>query len=726
MVQFLSLVLFSFLFSCPFLARADFKIVNTIPPGTNPTDPLLIKGYLDVTKVPYLADNTGVVDSTAVIQQAAIDGRDHQLVVFFPTGTYKVSNTIDMWMEKDPGTTAPKREFPTHIQGSELGARPTIVLADNSPGFEAGTKKPILFFRAQDVDRPATEFLPGVTSAPDNAYHSLRWMKLDVGNGNPGAVGVRMGTSQGGMMEDVVVDATGGFAGVYDSPGMGGGTYNLEVTGGEYGAYITYGKFTYPIPGGKTENVITGSRFLMMAGCKFSGQTKAGIYAIHNQPMVFVGNHFDVPTGAVGIELHQDEGTPAHTNKTAAVNVVDTTFKLKNNHVGIWNPELHPVYMKDVYVSSGAVIVRNATDDWIFGQRSRVTEYAFTDPAMSLNMINGQAGTAEIRSAVVWSLELPSIDAQRALHTWTPGSLPSFQDAGVVNAKDFGVIGDGTADDTAALQAVINANCKVFLPKGVYMTNNVTLPADTHLFGVSRFITSIFGINASMAPNRELISTVDSATGTGSISWMHLLQSKDDPVGYHPLVWRLGRNSIVHAITADDFDSGPLETDTKAFWATGSGGGRWFGLQEDLRQIAGHPGFRAMLIQGTVEPLSIYGWSTERLPDEPMVEISNASNVRFFHFKIESGLSGTPVTFTTPLRITNSTNISLHVMHGSVDLDANKAMVDVIDSTGLWTQVRTLKANVTTDDFNSVKMTTGSTTDLVPASLMCNVCARMP
>ena len=51
---------------------------------------------LDVTKAPYTADSTGVVDATATIQQAITDARtaNNGSIVYFPLGGYKISSTL--------------------------------------------------------------------------------------------------------------------------------------------------------------------------------------------------------------------------------------------------------------------------------------------------------------------------------------------------------------------------------------------------------------------------------------------------------------------------------------------------------------------------------------------------------------------------------------------------------------------------------------------------------
>ena len=62
----------------------------------------------------------------------------------------------------------------------------------------------------------------------------------------------------------------------------------------------------------------------------------------------------------------------------------------------------------------------------------------------------------------------------------------------VVSVKDFGAIGDGVADDTAAIQAAVDygitIKCKVFFPAGTYLvTDTINLPIGAQLAGETGF-----------------------------------------------------------------------------------------------------------------------------------------------------------------------------------------------------------------------------------------------
>lgn len=52
-----------------------------------------------------------------------------------------------------------------------------------------------------------------------------------------------------------------------------------------------------------------------------------------------------------------------------------------------------------------------------------------------------------------------------------------------VSVKDFGAIGDGVADDTAAIQAACANSADVFFPAGVYLVNNLNIQSNTSLYG---------------------------------------------------------------------------------------------------------------------------------------------------------------------------------------------------------------------------------------------------
>jgi hypothetical protein len=77
-----------------------------------------------------------------------------------------------------------------------------------------------------------------------------------------------------------------------------------------------------------------------------------------------------------------------------------------------------------------------------------------------------------------------------ATGTTTPRLLQN-RFADVVNVKDFGAVGDGVTDDTAAIQAAMSSSLNVFYPNGLYFVNqNLTLTGK-HIFqGGTIFINS--------------------------------------------------------------------------------------------------------------------------------------------------------------------------------------------------------------------------------------------
>jgi len=76
-------------------------------------------------------------------------------------------------------------------------------------------------------------------------------------------------------------------------------------------------------------------------------------------------------------------------------------------------------------------------------------------------------------------------------------------DGAVANVLDFGAVGDGTTDDTTAVQAAVNSGANsVFFPDGTYLINAVALPSNIHLFGDA----TIKGKLGTSVPGGDLFS----------------------------------------------------------------------------------------------------------------------------------------------------------------------------------------------------------------------------
>jgi hypothetical protein len=101
--------------------------------------------------------------------------------------------------------------------------------------------------------------------------------------------------------------------------------------------------------------------------------------------------------------------------------------------------------------------------------------------------------------------------------------------ADVVNVKDFGAVGDGVADDTAAIQAAVAASGgkTIFFPTGTYIVNNnITITNSDIEFDNSKLqIQTGFTLNINCfiyCPNRQIFSGSGNVTGNILNSEIHV------------------------------------------------------------------------------------------------------------------------------------------------------------------------------------------------------------
>jgi hypothetical protein len=147
-------------------------------------------GLVDVTKPPYGLKGDGRTDNTAALRRAFIENRGTGRTLYFPDGTYLLSDRVSISGDEPSRAHSPDRFL--HIQGqSQEGA--VIRLRDNSPGYD-------------DPEKPKTFISLYEGQSTGDVMHSyVRNITVEIGAGNPGAAALRYLTNNTGAMYDVTV-----------------------------------------------------------------------------------------------------------------------------------------------------------------------------------------------------------------------------------------------------------------------------------------------------------------------------------------------------------------------------------------------------------------------------------------------------------------------------------------------------------------------------------------
>ena len=172
-------------------------------------------GIRDVSKSPYsLGHQTGAADVTSKLQQALNDaqntGDGGANIVYLPNGTYLISNTL-----KWPGSNP--------IGGSDY--KLVILQGQSRDGTVIKLKNSCTGFLSETTPLPMV--WTGVP--PEQRFrNAVRNLTLNVGSGNPGAVGLSFIASNQGCVRDVLIVA----------PSAGVGYIGLDLTVGTVGPLL--------------------------------------------------------------------------------------------------------------------------------------------------------------------------------------------------------------------------------------------------------------------------------------------------------------------------------------------------------------------------------------------------------------------------------------------------------------------------------------------------------
>jgi len=192
---------------------------------------------IDITKPPYNAKPDDGIDDTAVVQQAIRDCVGTRKPIFFPAGTYDLSDSL---IAKDAaGVWKPMLT----LQG-ESRLKTILNLHDHAAGF-ADPRHPKPLIQTASLFEPGDDPAGGGNKAFANYVRDLT---IDTGVGNAGAVGIDWAVSNWGAIEDVVIRSGDGegHAGIsmcrrIPGPGL---IRNVSVSGFDFGidlADLQYG-----------------------------------------------------------------------------------------------------------------------------------------------------------------------------------------------------------------------------------------------------------------------------------------------------------------------------------------------------------------------------------------------------------------------------------------------------------------------------------------------------
>ncbi len=609
-------------------------------------------GFVDVTAPPFNGDPDGKRDSIKGIQEAIEFSRDNDMICFFPSGTYLVSNTLDCVQNLKKGQ---HRRFGAYragtkgcvLFGSRKGKRPRIILMKGSPGFDDPKKpKGVLEFWQRKPTAPRNKAL-----AWDNAEFRqvLDNIDIEIEDGNPGAIGVRSAGAEGCGIHDVTIYAHGAYCGLYGTAAGGGTHIDVTVHGGRVGIDATREITVAPT----------------LTGVTLIGQTETAILTATKNTLTLVGCRIVSETEGPLIKSQ----SPARYNFNSFITVIDTEFRFKkksgkNTVLSVSGG----VYLKNVYVKSGAFLTglpgcrptALKGDNWDHVREFTVSPANYTLKKAYMHSLNDFEDITftfpvyhdgKKQSKMIFDVkENVTAPVDVVVKHSLPAAMPSFESLGACNVKDkpYNAKGDGTTDDTKALQKAISENRTVFLPKGRYrICSPLLLRRDTRITGCYMYTQVVEDPKApafsSSNPRRGIIETPDSANADIIISYLNIP----------------GRRSSAYSLR---IQSGPRMVINKVhpkhrILFTGNAGGKFYGINGanfntgrfGKDKWVANPGHRNILVQNTRFPLHFYHLQCQRTRGEANMEVANSKNVFIYNLKSEGA--------SHPLIVKNSDNI---------------------------------------------------------------------
>ncbi|MYM24270.1 gluconolaconase [Duganella sp. FT135W] len=467
----------------------------------------------DPRAVKVKAVGDGRADDSAAIQQAldAAANKGEGGVVFLPSGRYRITRSLLV---------------PLAVRLYGVGpTRPVLVLGANTPGFQKGVANMVVFtggdqYTVGKVPVPVKSAVPYSESVRDanssTFYSAMSNVDVEIGDGNPAAAAVRLRTAQHSYLSHMDFHIGSGLAGVYM---VGNESFDLKFYGGRYGIL--------------TEKTSPAWQYTLMDST-FDGQREAAIRG-HEAGLTLINT--SIRNTPVGIEISRGYGDSLWGKDVRFENVSKAAVIISNEdnvytQVGFDNAVAKntPVFAR--FRDSGKTVAG-------YGAAYRISEFNYGLTLPGLGSV-GKFAT-NVKGEALKALPAPRAPVMR--------TLPATKQWASV--RDYGAVGDGVTDDTAAVQRAIDANRTVYLPQGFYMVQDtIRLKPDTVLIGLHPGVTQLVLPNgaAAYAAADGPKALLESAKGGDAIvSGFGLATGEVNPRAT-ALLWKAGADSLVDDI----------------------------------------------------------------------------------------------------------------------------------------------------------------------------------
>ena len=465
-----------------------------------PADPYA--AYLQHGAYGAVAD--GVADDTPAIQ-AAINHAAGTMgggIVFVAEGRYRITHTVHLW---------------SGIRLVGYGAyRPVFVLGANTPGYQEGheflgTGRYMLQFASR---QPAAGG-PVIDANEFTFYSAINNLDFEIGDGNPSAIAIRFHVAQHCYLAHMDIKVGQGRAGLED---VGNNASDLHIEGGDYGIISV--------------RTAPAWQFLLMDST-IEGQRKA---AIQTQEVGMTLVRDRIARAPVAIEIAQGKMEQLYGRDLTFEDIRRTALVL-----GDAAKAHHQVTLERTVCRRVPILVEHGSGGLSQLSTLRAPGLRYVEQRLAIGLKIGPDGRE--RGVTVEHKETLSSAASVA------SDIPAFPPMGQwANVHDLGVKGDGTTDDTAALQAAIDSHRTLYLPTGSYRVKaTLHLRPDSVLIGFNPSTTVITPPedDPAFAGQGDAIPLVESARGGNAI-----LSGMGIDTGYiapraSGLVWLAGPHSMV-------------------------------------------------------------------------------------------------------------------------------------------------------------------------------------